>query len=218
MASIFIRTIIIYITLSLTFRLTGKRQVSELEVSELICTFLISEIAAFPIDDPDIPLLNAVIPIIFIMSVEIILSHLKNKFRPIEKLFEGKSDYIIYRGHFFQKVLKENRISVREFFSEIRNQGYGGIGELYYAILEPNGRISLIEKQDQSKKNSGQDKGISHPIIIDGKIDEAALGHTGLDKTWVRNQMTAKNCDVSEVFLFAVNDAGETELILKEKE
>ena len=199
MASIFIRTIIIYITLSLTFRLTGKRQVSELEVSELICTFLISEIAAFPIDDPDIPLL-------------------KNKFRPIEKLFEGKSDYIIYRGHFFQKVLKENRISVREFFSEIRNQGYGGIGELYYAILEPNGRISLIEKQDQSKKNSGQDKGISHPIIIDGKIDEAALGHTGLDKTWVRNQMTAKNCDVSEVFLFAVNDAGETELILKEKE
>ena len=79
MTSIIIRTVIIYILLSLSLRIMGKRQLGELDVSELVSTLLISEIASIPIDDPDIPLLNAIIPILFIVSVEVILSTLKNK-------------------------------------------------------------------------------------------------------------------------------------------
>ena len=79
MTSIVIRTVIIYVLLSFSLRIMGKRQLGELDVSELVSTLLISEIASIPIDDPDLPLLNAIIPILFILSVEILLSALKNK-------------------------------------------------------------------------------------------------------------------------------------------
>ena len=74
MASILIRTVIIYILLTASLKIMGKRQIGELDVGELITTLLISELATIPIDDPDLPLLNAVLPILLIFSLEIIIS------------------------------------------------------------------------------------------------------------------------------------------------
>ena len=88
MTSILIRTLIIYLLLSFSLRIMGKRQLGELDVSELVSTLLISEIAAIPIDEPDIPLLNAVIPILFILSAEVILSTIKNKNEKFKNLIE----------------------------------------------------------------------------------------------------------------------------------
>ena len=78
-ASILIRTVIIYVILAISLRLMGKRQIGELDIGDLVSTLLISELAAIPIDDPDIPLMNAVLPILFIFSLEIIMSSIKNK-------------------------------------------------------------------------------------------------------------------------------------------
>ena len=89
MASILIRTLIIYILLTFTLRIVGKRQIGELDVGDLVSTLLISEIAAIPIDDPDIPLLNAVVPILFIFSLEVILSTLKNKSERFKRCLDG---------------------------------------------------------------------------------------------------------------------------------
>ena len=124
MVSIFIRTFIIYILLSVTLKTMGKRQIGELDVNELVSTLLISEIAAIPIDDPDLPLMNAIIPITFILSIEIILSHAKTKSNKLKKYVEGRPAFIIYKGKINQKELKENRISINEFLSEMRNQGF----------------------------------------------------------------------------------------------
>ena len=132
MTSIVIRTVIIYIILSVSLRIMGKRQLGELDVSELVSTLLISEIASIPIDDPDIPLMNAVIPILFILSVEILLSTIKNKSRKMKSVIEGKPQYIIYKGRVLQNVLNENRISINEILSEMRAQGVGDISEVYY--------------------------------------------------------------------------------------
>ena len=114
MTSIVVRTVIIYITLSISLRIMGKRQIGELDVGELVSTLLISEIASIPIDDPDIPLMNAVMPILFILSLEILISTIKNKSEKMKGLIEGKPQYIIYKGRVLQKVLNENRISINE--------------------------------------------------------------------------------------------------------
>ena len=104
MTSIVVRTVIIYITLSISLRIMGKRQIGELDVGELVSTLLISEIASIPIDDPDIPLMNAVMPILFILSLEILISTVKNKSEKMKGLIEGKPQYIIYKGRVLQKV------------------------------------------------------------------------------------------------------------------
>ena len=93
MASIFFRTIIVYLLLSLSMKIMGKRQIGELDVSDLISTLLISEIAAIPIDDSDIPLMNAVIPILFIVCLEIIISAAKNRSNKIKRPVEGPPEF-----------------------------------------------------------------------------------------------------------------------------
>ena len=135
MLSIVIRTVILYILLSFSLRITGKRQLGELDVSELVSTLLISEIASIPIDDPDIPMLNAIIPILLIASIEIIISAIKNRSERLKAIVEGTPDYIIYKGRILQQRLYDNRISINELLSELRTQGIGNFSEVEYAIL-----------------------------------------------------------------------------------
>ena len=147
MASIFIRTVIIYVLLSFSMKIMGKRQIGELDVSDLISTLLISELAAIPIDDPDIPLFNAIIPILFIVSLEIIISSMKNKSNRIKKYVEGQPAFIIYKGRLLQETLRENRISINELLCEMRIQGIGDIRDIDYCSLEANGKLSILKKQ-----------------------------------------------------------------------
>ena len=78
MAAIFIRTVLIYFFLAVSLKIMGKRQIGELEVNELVSTLVVSEVAALPVADPDIPLLNALVPIILIVCLEIIISAMKS--------------------------------------------------------------------------------------------------------------------------------------------
>lgn len=207
MTSILIRTVIIYILLSLSLRIMGKRQLGELDVSELVSTLLISEIASIPIDDPDIPLLNAVIPILFIVSVEVILSTIKNKSEKLKSVIEGRPEYIIYKGRLLQEVLCESRISINELLSEMRSQGIGNINEIEYAAIEQNGTLSII-KRGESK--------LAHTIIIDGSVIEKNVKRLGYNDTWLNKHLSERGAKCEEVMLMTVNDSGEIDLIMKD--
>lgn len=208
MASILVRTVIIYILLSFSLRIMGKRQLGELDVMELVSTLLISELASIPIDDPDIPLLNAIIPILLILSAEVILSTLKNKSEKLKETLEGKPVYIIYKGRLLQDALKENRISINELLSEMRTQGIGDISEVNYAIMEQNGSLSLLKKSVDN---------LAHTVIIDGKVMSTALKALGYDERWLEKRLKEAKTKVDDVFLLTVTDSGEINIILKEE-
>ena len=208
MASIIIRTAIIYVLLLFCMRVMGKRQIGELDVSELVSTLLISEIVSIPIDDTDIPLMNAVIAVLFLLSVEIITSTLKNKSQKMKKVFEGSPTYIIYKGKLLQSALKENRISVDELLSEMRSQGITDINDVYYGIVEQNGSLSLIKKSDNA---------MAHAVIIDGEIIENTLSAQKISQDKILSLLKAHSLDVEDVFLLTMSDNGSINLIPKEK-
>lgn len=208
MTSIVVRTIIIYILLTFSLRIMGKRQIGELDVGELVSTLLISEIASIPIDEPDIPLLNAVIPILFILSIEIILSTLKNKSEKMKRLIEGSPQYIIYKGRLLQKTLVDNRISINELLSEMRSQGVGDIQEVYYATLEQNGSLSLLKKSDCT---------MAHTVIIDGQIISSSLKMLGYDDNWLKNRLKERRIKQEEIFLMTIDDLEAINIILKDE-
>lgn len=208
MVSILVRTIIIYILLSFSLRIMGKRQLGEMDVVELVSTLLISELASIPIDDPDIPLLNAIIPILLILSAEVILSTVKNKSEKLKESLEGKPTYIIYKGRLSQEALRENRISINELLSEMRSQGVGDISEVNYAILEQNGSLSLL------KKNADE---IAHTLVIDGHIMVDDLKTLGYNERWLEKELGSMGTRVEKVFLMTVTDSGEINIILKEE-
>lgn len=209
MTSIVVRTVIIYLLLSISLRIMGKRQLGELDVGELVSTLLISEIASIPIDDPDIPLLNAIIPILFILAVEIILSTVKNKSERMKGLIEGRPEYIIYKGRLLQRSLSNNRISVNELLSEMRSQGIGDIEEVYYAAIEQNGSLSILKKDDSV---------MAHALIIDKMILEDNLKYHGYDRVWLSRRLKEAGVRQEEVFLMTINDEGKINLITKEEE
>ncbi len=207
MASIFIRTIIIYLVLNVIMKIMGKRQIGELEVNELVTTLLISEIASAPITDTDLPLFGAIIPILFISAGEVAVSYIKNKSAKVKKIVEGTPAYIIYKGRLRQDVLEKNRISINEILTEMRIQGIGDISEVKYAILEQSGKISLFKKQDA----------VAHALIADGEPDRINLDELGITREDIDRMLTERRISITDVFLMTVNDDGEVKITKKEK-
>jgi len=190
-------------------KIMGKRQIGELEVNELVSTLLISEVAAIPIGDSDIPLLNAFIPIVFITSLEVALSAIKNRSSLLKRVVEGESVYVIYKGELLQDVLMKNRISINEILTEMRIQGIGDISEVYYGILEQNGKLSLltVDKKDDA----------AHTLVIDGHVDEKRLSEMGYDGKWLSDEVKKRGLSLSDIFLLTVKDDGSINIIERKK-
>ena len=208
MTSIFIRTILIYIILTVMLKIMGKRQIGELEVSELVTTLLISEIGALPISDTNIPLIPSITPILFIASAEVIISIIKNKSAPIKRVVEGEPTYIIYKGSLRQKVLAENRISINELLTEMRTQGIADPNDIRYAILEQNGKLSFIKESDSPK--------IATTLVMDTKPDLMNLQEVGLDTAWLEDKLAEEGTALSEVFLMTLTEDGRVNIIKKD--
>ena len=208
MTSIFIRTIIIYIILNIMLKIMGKRQIGELEVNELVSTLLISEIAALPISDTDIPLIPSVIPIFFIASSEVIISIIKNKSATVKRIVEGEPTYIIYKGRLRQKALAENRISINEVLTEMRTQGIANFEDIRYAILEQNGKISFLQESDSPN--------ISRALIIDTKPDLKNIKESGVTIDWLNDRLSERGISIKDVFLMTINENQDIYIIEKE--
>ena len=190
-------------------KVMGKRQIGELEVSELITTLLISEIGALPISDKDIPLIPSIIPILFIASAEVLISFWKNKSAAVKQIVEGDPVYIIYKGSLRQKALKENRISINEVLTEMRIQGIADIGEIRYAILEQNGKLSFLKQSDSPN--------ITNALVIDTKPDKANIKAAGVSVEWVEGKLQERGTMLSEVFLMTVNESGDINIIKRDE-
>ena len=206
MAAIFVRTLIIFVLVGFFLRLMGKRQIGELEISELISTFLISEIAALPIADPDIPLLNGIIPSLLILVLEVIISAFKNKSEKLKSIIDGEPVYLIYKGKLFQDKLTKNRLSVNELLAAARSSGIGDFSKIYHAILEQNGQISVFKKDDD----------FSIPLIIDGEISEYNLEISSLDRSCLSEILEKRGLSIDKVFLLTASAKNKIKIVRKE--
>ena len=204
MVIIAVRCIIIYVLLTFAMRITGKRQIGELDVGALVSTLLISELAAIPIDDPDVPLLNAVIPILIIVSLEIIISALKNRWRPLKKAVEGRPVYIIYKGRLLEEALVNNRISINELLAEMRGAGIFDISEVEYGIIEQNGKLSLFKKTDTA---------FAHTLVADGEIMTETVKRLRAEGVIKK---ALKDTDAEDIMLLTVDDSGAVNTIRRE--
>ncbi len=223
MFTVFFRTLLIYILITVVIRLMGKRQVGELDMSELVTTLLLSQLASLPIEESEIPLLYVVIPVLLIVATEIAISFLKGKFNFLKKIFETKPTLLICRGKIDQREMMRMRITIEELLSEVRQQGYASLSDIYYAVFEPNGKFSLLPKADSAPLTPKDcsikvsERGCAFPVICDGDIREDNLRKAGRNEAWLRKVCREKGCPPSEVFLLTVDDEGTLCFIKKER-
>ncbi len=223
MYTILLRTLLVYITVVIAMRAMGRRQVGELEMSELVAALLLSQVASLPIEEPDIPFFHALIPILLILAFEILLTFLKNKIPWLKTLFEGTPAFLLKGGRIDQKELAAARMSVEELFSELRQQGYAGTDDVYTVVLEGNGKISVFPKAEAAPLTprdmalSPKETGVSLPLITDGIVNEENLKHLGKDRAWLSRELTKRKVRCEDTFLLAVNEADEVSFCPKEE-
>lgn len=223
MVSIFLRTVVIYIILVGSMRLMGKRQLGELEVSELVTTILLSEIATLPIENMELPIMYAVLPIVTILAIEISLSVMLIKFPRLKNVFSSRPSVIIRKGRIIQKELLKNRISIDELITELRQNSFTDISEVQYAIIEQNGKISIIPKAKYRQptlsdlKISSEESGLAHILISDGYTNSHNLKLIGKSEDWLNAYMKKEGVVAKDVFLMLIDDSDKTILIKKDK-
>ena len=129
-------------------RLMGKRQIGQLEVTDFVTTLLLSEIATLPLEDPDIPIINALIPMITLLTFEVVSSTILCRTPRLKNLFSSRPGFLIRNGKLEQKEMIKNRISPDELMSELRQNGYTELSEVAYAIIEQDGTLTVIPRSE----------------------------------------------------------------------
>ena len=217
MITIFIRTVLVYFIIVISMRLMGKRQVGELQLSELTVTILLSELAAAPLTDKNIPLAYAIAAILLLLSTEVIISFVLLRHPKLKVLLTGKPSMIICRGKLVQKELTRQRLCLSELLCALRQEGIADISDVEYAIMEENGKLSVFPPMTPRAmgKNVRED-GIAHALIIDRTVIPRNLQSAGWTPQMLERELRRRSLEKDDIFLFSVNDSGTITLILKD--
>ena len=147
MLTVLIRTILIYIIVTAAVRLMGKRQVSDMQTSELVITLIISEVASLPLENAERPLLNSLVPIMMIVAIELLVSLLMMKSKRFRSLICGHPIVIIKDGQMIDSQLRKLRISREDVYSLLREKDIADESTVRWGIIEPNGTLSVLTEE-----------------------------------------------------------------------
>ena len=218
-----IRTILLYIVIILAIRIMGKRQIGELQTSELVVTLLISNIAAIPKQNTEQSLLSGIVPILILIVCEIIISFLMLKRAGFRRIICGKPIVIISDGKINQSEMQRLRMSTEDLSEELRQQGIFNIEDVGFAIVETNGKLSVLKKPEKDIPTAEElgiktnDKGLEVVVISDGEISKYSLKICGLNRDWLFDILKKENTELNDVFLMIANGQGEYKIIEKER-
>ena len=218
-----IRTIILYIFIIIGIRLMGKRQVGELEPSELVLSLIIADLASVPMQDYGIPLLTGILPILALLAMTMILSVLTMKSVRFRALMCGRPSIVIRDGLVDQREMARNRLTIDELLEELRAKGYTDPATVKYAILETNGQLSVLPYSNQKPPTaqqlqvSAEESGLPLVVISDGRLLEHNLRALGRDRKWLDQRLEERGCSGLEaVFLLLVDQTGSIYLARKD--
>jgi uncharacterized membrane protein YcaP (DUF421 family) len=223
MLTILIRTLIIYLVLVAVMRIMGKRQIGELELTDLVTTLFISEIASLPITNPEIPLLHAVVPMLILLVLEILSSMILLFCPRLKGLVSARPTVIMQNGALRQDALRELRFSLDELMSEVRLQGLTDLAQVECAILEKNGNLTVLPKAKYAQPTteqlgiSAEDDALMHIVYSNGTYSKVGLRLIGKNRDWLEKQLKKRGLDEQQLFCVTANENGDLYWIKKEK-
>ena len=190
-----LRTVILFILVVTIMRFMGKRQIGQLQPYELAILIMVSALAAIPMEDIAIPLLNSMIPIILLFIFQAIVSLASQKSERVRAVICGRPTLLIKNGKLIESEMKEVRVNINDLLEQLRIAGYPNIADVEFAIFETNGKISVIPESQRRPLNA-EDLGIStsyeglpHPLIVDGHLNNDNLNKVNLNEAWLRQEL-----------------------------
>lgn len=215
MFTIVVRAIIIYLVVLFLYRLMGKRQLGQMQPFELVLTLIIADLATIPMAEVSVPVLHGIIPLLTLVVLHFILTFLSKMSSKFSSFLSGKPVIVINPEGIDYKALKNLNISVDDVFEAIRGCGYFKIEQIQYAIMETNGKMSVLPKSQfapvtaQDLELEPEKSTIPINIISEGKIIKENLQVAKIDENDVKNILNqAKVKKVKEVLVMTVDKNG----------
>jgi len=210
---VFTRTLILFAIVVVTMRVMGKRQIGELQPFELAVAILISDLAAVPMQNTGIPLLNGIIPILTLLIGQMALSFISLKSIKARGVICGKPRILIANGKIQEDELRKEMFTLSDLLEQLRIKNTPNIADVEFAILETNGQLSVIPKSQKRAVNS-EDlnistnyEGLPLDLIVDGNINYTNLEKIHLDKAWLLDELKKFGIDNPDIVLFASIDS-----------
>ncbi len=173
MLILFLRAVLLYVFILFILRMTGKRQIADLQPFDLIITMAIADLASTAIADTDIPLLYSVVPILALYLVQQAVAFLSLRSRRFRTFVCGSPLLLVREGVLQEGIMRQANYTVSDLSDHLRAQQVFDLKSVQYAILETNGSLSVLEKQ---KADQPQPR-LSYMLVLDGELCRTALKH-----------------------------------------
>ncbi|HOP99703.1 MAG TPA: DUF421 domain-containing protein [Acetivibrio clariflavus] len=218
---VIIRSAIAFLALLVMIRIIGKQQVSQLTFFDYTVGITIGSMASTLSIQLNENLTATLAGMVTWTVLAILAAIIGIRSTRLEKIVVGEPEIIIQNGKIIEKILKKNRITISELLSELRVQGVFNIEDVEFALIEPDGKIS-VQKKSQKQPVTPSDlnlptqyDGLPTVLIMDGVVQENALRSINLTKAWLHHQLEKQNIKDTEVFLAQLDTKGNLYVDLK---
>jgi uncharacterized membrane protein YcaP (DUF421 family) len=210
---VFARTLILYAVVVIVMRIMGKRQIGQLQPFELVIAIMISELAAVPMQNTGIPLVNGIIPILTLLVAQIAMSFISLKSTKARGIICGRPSILIQNGKINEEEFRKEMYTINDLLEQLRIKNVQNIADVEFAVLETNGQLSVIPKS-QKRPVSPEDlniptkyEGLPIALIIDGEINYENLTKANLDVNWLQTELSKFSINNLKDVLFASLDS-----------
>ncbi|MFZ7102240.1 MAG: YetF domain-containing protein, partial [Peptococcaceae bacterium] len=224
MLDLIFRTIVIYFTLIIFMRIMGKREIGQLSAIDFVVAIVIAELAAIPLGDLDIPLVQGILPIGILALAQISLSLLCLKSNAFRRLIYGRPNVLIANGKIQQNEMRKSRYNIDDLLTQLRERNVFNIADVEFAVLETSGQLTVSLKS-QKRPLSAEDlkirtdyEGLPLTLIDDGEINYKGLKDADLDLAWLERELKKRNVSsVQAVFYASMDSNGDIYLVERDR-
>ena len=227
MLTIIIRSILIYLIVLLVFRLMGKRQLGQMQPFELVLTLIIADLATIPMAEVSVPVLHGVVPLLTLVVLHFLLTLISRSSQQFSKIISGKPVILVNPKGIDYQAMKKLNLSTDDIFAALRECGYFSLSQIQYAIMETNGKVSVMPKADYAPVTNGdlntkvEDSFIPIVLICEGKLMKENIELAGINEDEIQkiiSQNSSKSKKIKDVLLLTIDKTGQTYLQMKEGE
>lgn len=188
------RSFLFYTIIAIAYRIMGKREMGELSIMDFIVSIFMAEIVAISIENYDKSIFLSLLPILFLVGIEILTSHFSMKNRKARNIIEGTPSMIISHGKVNFQEMKKQRFNLDDLLAQLRMNSIKSIEEIDYALLETSGKLSIFKKKEDP---NGE---YPLPLILDGEVNEKVLKEINRTNKWLEEELKKQEIKKEEIF------------------
>lgn len=187
----------------------GKREIGQLSVLDFVVSIMIAELAVISIENIRTPMMNTIVPILVLCVIQITLAWVSLKSENLRKMIDGKPSVLINKGKIDEDEMRKQRYNFDDLMIQLRQSNIRNVSDVEFAILEPSGKLSVLEKTEKEKQYPSYEEKVNLPLplILDGKVQSEHLERINKTPLWLRQELRKLGYrDIKKISFCSLND------------